>query len=156
MKLSTQILFLAALIALATFTTPAFAQQASNGAEVGPAIALNAPTRGVVFKTASINSDGTRAQSFRAVASIHLSTGTYQVTFDENVQALNGFSRWVQVDTLTTAVFLESVAPQQTAQAMSGQFSSYVRMRLVLTSIPPSSCLSQGSRARRKIGVLLR
>jgi len=56
----------------------------------------------VVFKTASINSDGTRAQSFRAVASIHLGTGTYQVTFDENVQALNGFSRWVQVDTLTT------------------------------------------------------
>ena len=102
MKLSTQILFLAALIALATFTNTAFAQQASNGAEVGPAIALNAPTRGVVFKTASINSDGTRAQSFRAVASIHLGVGTYQVTFDENVQALNGFSRWVQVDTLTT------------------------------------------------------
>jgi hypothetical protein len=96
MKLSSQILFLAALIALAMFTTPAFAQQQSNGAEVGPAIALNAPTRGVVFKTAAINSDGTRAQSFRAVASIHLGTGTYQVTFDENVQALNGFSRWVQ------------------------------------------------------------
>jgi hypothetical protein len=71
MKL-TQMLFLAALIALAMFTTPAFAQQQSNGAEVGPAISLNAPTRGVVFKTASINSDGTRAQSFRAVASIHL------------------------------------------------------------------------------------
>jgi len=96
------VLSLAALIAFAVSITPAHAQNGTKSAAVTDAIVLTAPTRGVVFKTAAINSDGTKAQGFRVTGSTHLSTGDYQVTFDENVQDLNGFSRWVQVDTLST------------------------------------------------------
>jgi len=69
---------------------------------VAPAAVLNQPTRGVVFKTAAINSTGVPATCFRCVGAttFHLGTGEYQVGFDENVQAINGWSRWVQVDTL--------------------------------------------------------
>jgi hypothetical protein len=68
------------------------------------AFPLGNETRGVVFKTAAINADGTVASCFRCVklSTIHLGTGAYQIAFDENVQATNGWSRWVQVDTLTT------------------------------------------------------
>jgi hypothetical protein len=66
--------------------------------------ALNQPTRGVVFKTAAITGNATIASCFRceAATTIHLGIGEYQVGFDENVQAINGWSRWVQVDTLGT------------------------------------------------------
>jgi hypothetical protein len=69
---------------------------------VSAALTLNQATRGVVFKTAAINSNGSVASCFRCVGSstVHLGTGEYQVTFDENVQAVNGWSRFVQVDTL--------------------------------------------------------
>jgi hypothetical protein len=74
-----------------------------NGLALAPAdISLGQATRGVVFKTAAINSDGTVANCFRCVkvSTIHLGTGQYQIAFDENVQATNGWSRWVQPDTL--------------------------------------------------------
>ncbi len=63
---------------------------------------VNTPTRGVVFKTAAINSGASVANCFRCnrATTTHVSTGEYQVGFDENVQAINGWSRWVQVDTL--------------------------------------------------------
>jgi hypothetical protein len=61
------------------------------------------PTRGVVFFTAAINSDGTVASCFgcNAAQTKKLGTGEYQIDFGQNVQAINGWSRWVQPDTLT-------------------------------------------------------
>jgi hypothetical protein len=66
------------------------------------AVVLANPTRGIPFKTAAINSNGTIASCFRCVSAVSLGGGSYQVIFDENVQATNGWSRWLQVDTLTT------------------------------------------------------
>jgi hypothetical protein len=62
------------------------------------------PTRGVVFFTAAINSDGTIASCFECVPANtkRLGVGEYQIDFGENVEAINGWSRWVQADTLTT------------------------------------------------------
>jgi hypothetical protein len=62
------------------------------------------PTRGVVFFTAAINSTGTVASCFECVPAntMRLGTGWYQIDFGQNVQAVNGWSRWVQPDTLTT------------------------------------------------------
>ena len=73
-------------------------------AEAAPATVLSHATRGVVFKTAAMNSDGSIANCFRCQPSstVRLGVGIYQVAFDENVQANNGWSRWVQVDTLGT------------------------------------------------------
>jgi hypothetical protein len=61
------------------------------------------PTRGVVFFTAAINSDGTVASCFdcNTAQTKRLGTGEYQIDFGQNVQAVNGWSRWVQPDTLT-------------------------------------------------------
>ena len=96
---------LGALAALLMATCSA-AAQAPNGADLThaarPLISLPFATRGVVFKTAALNPDGTLASCFACVSSIHLGTGLYQVTFNTNVQAINGWSRWLQVDTLTT------------------------------------------------------
>jgi hypothetical protein len=78
----------------------------SNGADLThaarAAVVLANPTRGIPFKTAAINSNGTIASCFRCVSAINFFGGAYQVIFDENVQATNGWSRWLQVDTLTT------------------------------------------------------
>lgn len=62
------------------------------------------PTRGVVFFTAAINSNGTIASCFECAPANtkRLGVGQYQIDFGENVQAINGWSRWVQADTLTT------------------------------------------------------
>jgi len=62
------------------------------------------PTRGVVFFTAAINSDGTVAGCFgcNTANTKKLATGVYQVNFGQNVQAVNGWSRWIQADTLST------------------------------------------------------
>ena len=67
-------------------------------------VTLGQATRGVVFFTAAVNTDGTLASCFYVVSctATHLGTGIYQVDFGENVQATNGYSRWVQPDTLTT------------------------------------------------------
>jgi hypothetical protein len=80
---------------------------AQNGPDVThaarAAVVLATPTRGIPFKTAAINSNGTIASCFRCVSATSLGGGAYQVIFDENVQATNGWSRWLQVDTLTTS-----------------------------------------------------
>ena len=62
------------------------------------------PTRGVVFFTAAINSNGSIASCFGCSTpnTKRLGIGQYQVDFGQNVQAINGWSRWVQADTLTT------------------------------------------------------
>jgi hypothetical protein len=62
------------------------------------------PTRGVVFFTATINSTGGVASCFgcNTANTKRLGVGLYQIDFGQNVQAVNGWSRWVQVDTLTT------------------------------------------------------
>jgi hypothetical protein len=61
-------------------------------------------TRGVVFFTAAINTDGSIASCFHCDVpnTKRLGVGTYQIDFGQNVQAINGWSRWVQADTLTT------------------------------------------------------
>jgi hypothetical protein len=62
------------------------------------------PTRGVVFFTAAINANGSIASCFGCdpANTKRLGVGQYQIDFGQNVQAINGWSRWVQADTLTT------------------------------------------------------
>ncbi len=62
------------------------------------------PTRGVVFLTAAVNSDGSLGSCFgcNTANTKRLGVGQYQIDFGQNVQAVNGWSRWVQPDTLTT------------------------------------------------------
>jgi hypothetical protein len=62
------------------------------------------PTRGVVFFTAAVNSDGSVAGCFGCkTANTHrVAVGRYIIDFGQNVQAVNGWSRWVQPDTLQT------------------------------------------------------
>jgi hypothetical protein len=99
-----------------------------NGGErtVAPlAVTLASSTRGVVFKTAAINSDATVANCFRCNRpnTKHLGTGLYQVGFDENVTANNGWSRWLQVDTLSTgSIFGISCTTADRAGLPSGVF----------------------------------
>jgi hypothetical protein len=86
----------------------AFAQNAANTESglrpLNLAPGAAEPTRGVVFFTAAINSDGTIASCFECspANTKRLGVGQYQIDFGENVQAVNGWSRWVQADTLTT------------------------------------------------------
>src|SRR5438045_3097635 len=63
---------------------------------------VNEPTRGVVFYTAAINSDGSIASCFECnpVSTQRLGVGIYQINFFVDVEAINGWSRWVQPDTL--------------------------------------------------------
>jgi hypothetical protein len=96
-----------ALAAVVLFTASRHfsAGSRSENGDVAPAdVALGLTTRGVVFATAAINFDGTVANCFTCNRSntVHLGTGVYQVGFNTNVQATNGWSRWVQVDTLST------------------------------------------------------
>jgi hypothetical protein len=64
------------------------------------------PTRGVVFFTAAINSDGSVASCFgcNITKTMRVTVGRYIVDFGQNVQAINGWSRWVQADTLQTGI----------------------------------------------------
>jgi hypothetical protein len=57
-----------------------------------------------VFFTAAVNSDGSVAGCFGCkTANTHrVAVGRYIVDFGQNVQAVNGWSRWVQPDTLQT------------------------------------------------------
>jgi hypothetical protein len=68
------------------------------------AVTLGEATRGVVFYTAAINSDGSIASCFECnpMGTQRLAVGIYQVNFFVDVEAINGWSRWVQPDTLTT------------------------------------------------------
>jgi len=77
-----------------------------NGPRPLTDVTLGQATRGVVFGTAAINADGTIAKCFNCSSSTHLIKGQYQVTFGSlgNITATNGFSRWVQVDSLSTGV----------------------------------------------------
>ncbi|HUM03830.1 MAG TPA: hypothetical protein VLT90_00115 [Terriglobales bacterium] len=96
---------------LAAYHSGAQVGAAANGGVASPDVTLAAATRGVVFDTAAINADGSIAACFGCTGAIHLSTGTYEVDFGTNVQATNGWSRWVQPDTLTTgseAVFCDT------------------------------------------------
>jgi hypothetical protein len=74
-----------------------------NGAAFTEALTLGQATRGVVFYTAAINKDGTVAGCFNCGGTVHLGPGTYQVGFNTggSLTANNGWSRWVQVDTLS-------------------------------------------------------
>jgi hypothetical protein len=111
MKRYTWPLFLAALVAFSLLAVHLSAQNDnavqnanSNGELTSQVVTLGEINRGVVFKNAAINTDGSVASCFRCIRlhTVKLSTGTYQVAFDENVQATNGWFRWVQVDTLST------------------------------------------------------
>ncbi len=64
------------------------------------------PTRGVVFFTAAINSNGSVASCFGCdvAKTMRVAPGRYVVNFGQNVQAINGWSRWVQPDTLQTGI----------------------------------------------------
>jgi hypothetical protein len=83
----------------------------NNGsrAEVTPLdVTLSSASRGVIFGEAAINPDGTVASCFNCKQSttFQLAPGEYQVGFQNfgngAIQANNGYSRWVQVDTLST------------------------------------------------------
>jgi len=69
-----------------------------------PKVTLGEATRGVVFYTAAINSDGSIAHCFECNPSgtVRIGVGIYQVNFFVDVEATNGWSRWVQADTLST------------------------------------------------------
>jgi hypothetical protein len=64
------------------------------------------PTRGVVFFTAAINSNGSVAACFgcNTAKTQRVALGRYIVDFGQNVQAVNGWSRWVQPDTLQIGI----------------------------------------------------
>jgi len=64
------------------------------------------PTRGVVFFTAAINSNGTVAGCFgcNTANTQRVAIGRYIVDFGQNIQAINGWSRWVQPDTLQIGI----------------------------------------------------
>jgi hypothetical protein len=111
MKRYTWPLFLAALVAFALLAVHLSAQNDnavqstnSNGLAEQAITLSGGITRGVVFKTAAINTDGSVASCFRCdrLHTVKLSTGAYQVAFDELVTANQGWSRFVQVDTLST------------------------------------------------------
>jgi hypothetical protein len=80
----------------------------ANGPEMNATpltnLTLANETRGVVFMTAAINANGSIASCFSCSTSNtkQIATGEYQVAFNTTVTANSGYSRWVQVDTLTT------------------------------------------------------
>lgn len=89
-------------------TSAAFAGDDNNGA-VGdvPSITTPKATNGSVKCTASINSDGSvlACKHCNPADTMRVAAGQYQVGFKkpcQNILAVNGWSRWVQPDTLTT------------------------------------------------------
>ena len=99
---------LAGLVAFGLYSLsgPVLAGERDNGVAAAAPVTLGNATRGVIFGTAAINADGAVASCFNCnkAATVHLfPPGTYQVAFNfGNVTANAGFSRWVQVDTLST------------------------------------------------------
>ena len=111
MKRYTWVLSLLPVAVLAGFIMARSVKASSediNGGSGHPLdITLANATRGQVWGTAAINPDATVASCFACNKSttLHLGTGVYQVGFSlGNITATNGFSRWVQVDTLSTGV----------------------------------------------------
>ena len=107
MKRLLWVLSVVALTTVAFFTASrhfAVSSESHNGDGAVPEdVTLEAATRGMVRATAAINSNGTVASCFGCNRSStgRVGTGEYQVIFNEpNVQAANGWSRWLQVDTL--------------------------------------------------------
>jgi hypothetical protein len=107
MKRLLWVLSVVALTTVAFFTASrhfAVSSESHNGdGSVPEDVTLEAATRGMVRATAAINSNGTVASCFGCNRSStgRVGTGEYQVIFNEpNVQAANGWSRWLQVDTL--------------------------------------------------------
>jgi len=97
------------VVALVGFNLSGLSRPAAGGenggeAALASAVTLGLTTRGVAFFNAAINSDGSIASCFgcNPASTVRLSTGQYQVDFGQNVQATNGWSRWLQPDTLTT------------------------------------------------------
>jgi hypothetical protein len=95
---------LAAVVLFTASRRSSAGSRSNNGDVVPEDITLANATRGVVFYTAAVNADAVVANCFgcNRGTTLHLSTGEYQIEFNQNVQANNGWSRWVQVDTLTT------------------------------------------------------
>jgi hypothetical protein len=56
------------------------------------------PTRGVVFFTAAINSDGSVASCFQCntTKTIRVAVGRYIVDFGQNVQAISASNQWLE------------------------------------------------------------
>jgi hypothetical protein len=110
--LTTGVLYVTAVlgVALCVGLTSAFAGSSDlNGLpnESPAASSAPKPTKGRVKCTAAINSDGSilSCKHCNPADTMQLSTGTYQVSFNKpchNLLAVNGWSRWVQADTLST------------------------------------------------------
>jgi hypothetical protein len=107
------VLPLAGLVAFGLYSLSGhvFAAGTHENGEAAPDVTLASTTRGVIFGTAAINADGTVASCFNCgrPTTLHLATGQYQVSFpavSSNITANNGFSRWVQVDTLTNGAIV--------------------------------------------------
>jgi hypothetical protein len=103
------VLPLAGLVALGLYSLSGRVLAAGshlNGEPAPTDVTLANGTRGVVFGTAAINADGTVANCFycNKANTVHEATGAYQIGFNinSNITANNGFSRWVQVDTLSS------------------------------------------------------
>jgi hypothetical protein len=77
----------------------------SSPGQIHTNVTLSQVTRGIVFSDAAINANATIAACFSCTGVVHVGTGEYEVDFIHNVQANNGWSRWVQVDTLQTGTF---------------------------------------------------
>jgi hypothetical protein len=106
------ILGVAGVLIAAMLAPAAFAQSASanNGVAAAPSVST-APkfTNGSVKCTADINSDGTvlSCKHCDLADTLRIGTGQYQVGFKkpcQNILAVNGWSRWVQPDTLSIGV----------------------------------------------------
>ena len=97
------ILPLAMYLVMGSTISAADDNRSASDPEADVPVTLSQPTRGVVFYTAAINSDGTIARCFGCVAAStsRVGLGQYQVGFTAGVTANSGHSRWVQVDTLT-------------------------------------------------------
>ena len=104
-KLSAQIAFLCLGIVFAGAASAQNAEEINSRPGLRPldiAPGSAQPTRGVVFFTAAINSNGSVASCFdcNTAKTSRIAVGRYVVDFGQNVQAVNGWSRWVQPDTL--------------------------------------------------------
>jgi hypothetical protein len=95
-------------VALCVGTGAAFAGDNDNGTAAAiPLTTTPKATNGSVKCTASVNSDGSvlACKHCNPADTSHLLPGEYQVGFKkpcQNILAVNGWSRWVQADTLST------------------------------------------------------
>jgi hypothetical protein len=86
----------------------AFAGEANGPAGAVPRVATPKATNGSVKCTASVNADGSilACKHCNPGDTNHIDTGEYQIGFNkpcQSILAVNGWSRWTQVDTLATS-----------------------------------------------------